>query len=454
LLRYRLGFALAAAFLGAGCFTSPVNMSPTVRIDAPSTPVVRGQPAPFTATASDPDGDSLTVLMNDTAGPCPKDFDLPAQWPSEGWNALQPHQVSSPEDPFCVWAKATDRYGAISVDAVTENPQDHAPTAVIALVSPAETSSFPVGSSFVLSAQGSTDPDTGDAAQLKFTWTLKSAPTTTPGILNFCADSSADMSKRCLKADVAGDYDVAVRVTDPAGMDSVAERTLHVVPGALPVAVIDLVAPTGTPIPLGSKIKFSGARSMFQDTTTQIYKWTLDPAPGSMAATAGCDGDATGQTQCFVADVSGTYHETLVVTNGTGDSQPVTATFVVAPDQPPCIDQTTPDLTTPVTTMTTFAVGSVSDDLDPFPSAQNMQWFQSIDGGPFAPMTKDFPSFNVTGASFGDVVKVRLEVHDRNTDRSAKEFAACGDADVCSMPSLIHPDTCIQRMTWTVHILP
>jgi hypothetical protein len=39
--------------------------------------------------------------------------------------------------------------------------------------------------------------------------------------------------------------------------------------------------------------------------------------------------------------------------------------------------------------------------------------------------------------------------------RAEREFLACGDdAGVCTATSLIHPEACFQRVTWTVHILP
>jgi hypothetical protein len=104
--------------------------------------------------------------------------------------------------------------------------------------------------------------------------------------------------------------------------------------------------------------------------------------------------------------------------------------------------------------MTLFNVDEIDDDLDPFPGVDDINWFISVNGSDFALVQKDFPSFQLgAGFTFADVVRVRLEIHDRRTDRSSSEFLAC-DKDVCSLPSLIHPDACIQRVTWTVHILP
>ena len=474
LLRNGSGFASAVVLLFAGCFTDPINMSPTVRIDAPLDPVSRKpldpifrglQPVTYTATASDPDGDSVSLQWERAAGAClSQDLDAQSSWPTSGWNPGKELDLLAADttSTFCVWVKATDRFGASAVDARTGDPQDRAPVASLELVSPPNAPSFAFTKDLVfrLSAEKSTDADPGDA--LQFLWTLKSSPSQTSA-LAACPGNPSD-AVRCLLADAAGDYQVEVRVTDDAMMDSIIDKTLHVLPGQLPVAAIDLVSPVGAgPFPLGSPFRISGAHSTGGDPTL-AFDWAdldLEAAMGSMASLGNCDSAGASDERCFTADVPGTYRVTLSVHNETGQSSPVSASFVVAPDQPPCLDHTTPDLTQPVTTAHDFVVDLVSDDLDPFPAAAmgmgaGMQWFLSEDGGPFMPVEKDFPSFSFNPAafSFGDVVRVRLEIHDRDTDRSAKEFLACGDADVCSAPSLIHPDACIQRVTWTVHILP
>ncbi|HEV3030796.1 MAG TPA: hypothetical protein VG319_04100, partial [Polyangia bacterium] len=246
---------------------------------------------------------------------------------------------------------------------------------------------------------------------------------------------------------------------DDSMKESIVDKTLHVLPGQLPTAALDLVSPLGSgPYPLGSTFRVSGARSTGADPMVPlgyVWKLELELAPTSLAALADCDGKGDMSVRCFVADVPGTYLVTLNAQNQTGQSPPVSATYIVATDQPPCLDQTTPDVATTVTTMTSFTVSSVSDDLDPYPGTASMQWFVSEAGGPFVLREKDFPSFQLPQVySVGDVVRVRLEISDRDTERSAQAFLACGDADVCTQPSAIHPGTCFQRVTWTVHILP
>jgi hypothetical protein len=448
LLRKWLGFVAVSACLGAaGCFTDPVNMSPTVRIDPPA-PFFRGQTVSYTATVIDPDGDALVLQWALLPGPC-----MGMALPMHGWVPAPAFNVQ-PQDTmsvFCVFAKATDRYGAWSFDAIQGNPQDHAPSAMLEVLSPGNGPSFPPGTMFVLSAETSTDQDPGDLNALTFSWTLKSTPSPTSQLLP-CPDGPMNMARRCLTADAAGDYQVEVVVTDPAGQSSAVDKTLHVAPGQLGSPAIDLVSPSGTgPYPLGSLFQVSGKNS---DGVDLGYNWTFDPPPGGSMGSGPCNDPSS---QCFTADVPGTYRIGLSVKNAAGDSPVVWATFVVAPDQPPCIDHTTPDFTPSVTllmTDTNFVVDLVSDDLDPYPSTADMQWWESDNDGPFQLVEKDFPSFPLHPGNYtpGDKVRLRLEVRDRDTARAEKAFLACGNADFCTQPSLIHPDTCFQRVTWTVMI--
>ena len=456
LLENRLGLAVAAACLWTGCYTGPINMRPNVSINAPVDPIFRGQALTYTATASDPDSDAVTLQWVETAGACPSGFDQPSAWPTTGWTPGDRLVVQGKEteSPFCVWVEARDGYGATTVDACPGDPQDRAPVAVLELTAPANAPSYPAHTVFTLSAAKSSDPDPGDV--IRFEWTLKASPSPTASLVS-CASPSTD-AVRCLTADAAGDYQVELRVVDDSMKESIVEKTLQVLPGQLPAAALDLVSPVGSgPYPLGSTFQVSGESSTGADgpMLPLEYVWKLEQAPTSLATLADCDGKGDMSVRCFVADVPGTYRVTLQVQNQTGLSPPVSTTYIVAMDQPPCLDQTTPDVATTVTTMTSFTVSSVSDDLDPYPGTASMQWFVSEAGGPFVLREKDFPSFPLPQVySFGDIVRVRLEISDRDTERSARAFLACGDADVCTQPSAIHPGACFQRVTWTVHILP
>jgi hypothetical protein len=418
-------------------------MRPSVRID-PHPPFSLGQPVTYHATASDPDGDSLQPLQwVRVPGQCQG-----GDGPSGGWSQSSDFTVASmyTTSAFCVFVKATDGYGASAVDYVEGDPQDNPPIAVLELVSPPEASSFEAGTPFVLSAEKSSDPDPGDAVQIQ--WFVKAGPPSFTSLPE--CPGTAPQLRRCFIATDPGDYQIEIRVTDNEAQTSTADKWLHVRPGQLGTPAIDLVSPAGSgPYPLGSLFQVTGQNS---DGVDLGYDWEIVPPPGSDPMSGPCNDPSS---QCFTADIPGTYRVGLSVRNDAGPSPIVWATFVVAPDQPPCIDHTTPDFTPAMTVLTAdtdFVVDLVSDDLDPFPPTTDMQWWESDNGGDFHLVENGFPSFPLHHASYepGVQVRLRVEVRDRDTTRAEEGFIACHDADFCSEPSLIHPSACFQRVTWTV----
>jgi hypothetical protein len=472
-----VGLVVAAALAAAGCFTSPINMAPTVQIDPPAS-VPRHGTASFSATTSDPNGGRPRLWWK-TTSECPTDIPPPLVWQQGPWSEEDVLMLPLPgtmiEAPLCVWAQAVDDEGAASVTWLPVNPIDLPPEAHIALTSPAEATSFPLHTMFVLTPDGTTDPD-DTLDTLTFSWNVEpgplapaaasmSGPMPAAGLECMSCPPDAGPHAECCVANAPGLYDVELQVTDPANKTAVASRSLWVLPGDPPVAAIDIVSPTGAgPFPLEAPVRFSGASSTGDPVDFMWHVFLELPSGPQEVPLSDCDGDTSKMSQCFVPNVDGNYRVTLQVTNDSGATSPtVTVPFTVAPDQPPCLEHETPSppVTTVMTmtdpaTMTntkviTFVADKVSDDLD----ASNLtyEWFESDDGMTFRFVSSVSSSLKLTPSiSFGDVF-VRLQISDRNTDRSAQEFAAC-HTDVCSLPSLIHPDTCIQRVTWKVHVLP
>ena len=264
-------------------------------------------------------------------------------------------------------------------------------------------------------------------------------------------------------------------------------KSLNVAPGQPPQAMLELVSPQRSgPYPLGTTFKISGALSMGGDAADPLDpQWKLDTsgASSSVASLQPCADDPTSElVRCFTADVEGTYAVQLQVASDGTPSQVATLTpsLQVLGDQPPCIGMSTPSVTTPTISAPAedgleFTIGTVCDDLDPFSAVappmtsatplspngkSHFQWFiDRGDGNGLNPTWEDLSWFQIDPKEFqtGDQVRVRLQITDADTDRSAKEFQACTD-DTCSSgvenDSCAAPEDhviCYQRMTWTVN---
>jgi hypothetical protein len=456
LLRYRLGPVLMAAGFWGGCYTGPINMGPAVHINPPPGRFFRGQAVTYTANASDPDNDALKLLLAWTPGTCPSDYFSPEKWPAaEVWSPGPDLVVGSTKTraPFCVWAMAVDSYGATAVDAKPAEPDDHPPMAALAVIDPQTNAPFPLHTIFRLSSDGSKDDDTGDPVIP--TWTLLVSPSPMASLEHCPGDSSETL--RCLTADVPGDYQVRLDISDGV-VSSFIQKTLTVLPGHAPIAVLDLLAPAGNgPYPLGSAFRVSGSRSTVDPGDKKMPNWTLNTtgAPTSIATLRPCVDDPSEFVRCFAADAPGHYIVELSVSDGSQDSAPVGKTFEVLDDTPPCLLLTAPTMTSPVVGRdakmdVTFEVISVKDDLDPVVQAD---WFLKEGSTAFRLYENDFPKAKIPAGQylFGDQIQVRVQIRDRNVSRSELAFTACGDAPTCftGAPS----DGCFQRFTWTVNFI-
>ena len=461
-----MGFVIALSYLLVGCYTDPINMRPTVSIDPQTAPVFRGEAFTVTATWHDLDGDGVSPYWLQTDGACPPDFAAVSAWPpaTAEWTSEQSMTVDGddPAPTFCVWVKVVDTHGAAGVDARTYQPTDHPPNALITLVAPTDETSFALHTQFQLSAASSTDADASDMSTLIFTWDVVSSPDPKLDVTGCMAGNTCSF-----KADASGEYDVKLTVSDGTDMSSVV-RTLRVLPGAPPVALLEVTSPTTPgPYPLGTTFRVSAALSTGGDAMNPIDPtWmplNLDGAPGSKAQLTGCVDDPSSlEVQCFTADAPGTYAVQLTVSNDT-TSAPATLTVTVLPDQPPCLGILTPSappVSWNASTKLTFSA-TVDDDLDAFPpkvsadtaeqslfGVPHFQWFlDDMDGTGFHPVWVDENTFPIPAGMFQtlDQARVRLEISDDDTERSAKEFAAC-TTDFCFTSA-----SCFQRTTWTVN---
>ena len=235
----------------AGCFTSPINRAPVVtELSADGVPL-HGQAATITAHGYDPDDDQLTWtwattpyqdVCTDSGNPvdcsCP-DKGKPINWPlarAVASNTLSPTSYQVPATmtagPLCVWAMATDRFGAMGVDVYGLVPSNNPPQPVLRVVSPDAANSYPAYTHFQLAADQSIDAD-GDP--LTYKMTLDQAPLGSTAVLQACGDpiTSTDPRFQCLDVEVPGQYVVSLAVDDGDGSRSTS-LTLTVLPDQPP----------------------------------------------------------------------------------------------------------------------------------------------------------------------------------------------------------------------------
>jgi hypothetical protein len=477
-----------AAFALAGCFPDPVNMRPTVQIEAPTQQVFKGQTWSYTARTLDGDDDSVTLGWASMGGNCPDNFKSPESWPSQ-WQKAPTYTVDQrlTTSTYCVWAKVTDSHGAADVDTREETPSNHPPVVSIEVAATdkqrRQDGTFPLRTRFVMSAMNTTDED-GDSLDFK-EWTLL-PPSTSTATLDKCPENM-DPALRCFAVDVEGDYVVRVKVSDGTQNVVKASDPLHITRGVGPVAVLKVVSPlaasAASPVtsdvvqtyPLGTEFKFSGKDS---SSTEQIdpdglmFVWTSDfsGATGTTSKPLPCADDMSMSFRCFTGDVPGRYRVNLVVQDGPASSALVSKEVQVLPDAMPCLGTTDPPLILGGMVASSlehgrdFEIEFVTDDLDPFPpttsfkNATRFDWFvKDPKSGAFR-LFQSGPSntFHMSSDGFilGDEAFVRVQIRDRDADRSQLQFEKCGpDAPKCAADDRTPP--CFQRWTWkTSFVLP
>ncbi len=129
----------------------------------------------------------------------------------------------------------------------------------------------------------------------------------------------------------------------------------------------------------------------------------------------------------------------------------------IAEDRLPCIGATMPVLTTiPLvrdpSVVNTFEVDSIDDDGNSALIGQDrihFTWYEGPADGPLLYQGGDDSHFMQVPDNTlrGETRKVRVEIHDVNSDQIDMKLRGCQNADVCFSA----PDSgCFLRMTWTV----
>ena len=169
-----------------------------------------------------------------------------------------------------------------------------------------------------LNGTGSTDANTGDT--LTYKWVMVSRPLASSATL-----SSDTASKPTFYADVVGDYVFSLQVNDGKLASNMSYVT--VTAGAANVAPVANAGSAQT-VARGATVTLDGSGSTDANNDVLIYRWTLTARPPGSAASLSV---SSLQKPTFVADVAGVYVATLVVNDGSLDSNMATVPVSVSP---------------------------------------------------------------------------------------------------------------------------
>jgi hypothetical protein len=266
-----------------------------------------------------------------------------------------------------------------------------------------------------------------------------------------------------------GTFCVFVTVTDTLGAAGRATKEL-VVQNEPPSVTLTQVAVVTTALratsderpPLYSRLRYkieaSDTDEVDSDRLTIVAQ--LRAPDGSTITPAVCDSST--KDVCFTADQPGVW--TLAAT--VADTAPALATaekrFDVAPDQAPCITETSPPFGVQGVVREAddidFAVEEIKDDGDPLPapldraSTSSFGWSWRLHGAPTFTrvLVPTLPRFTFPPGFFtsGQVVDVRVEVRDRRASQT--ELLTCSDPE---QPQCVVRERCSQWVTWTVVVL-
>lgn len=174
--------------------------------------------------------------------------------------------------------------------------------------------SIDLGAIVTLDASTSSDAD-GDS--LTYHWSISSAPSSS--IANLSVDSGVSIN---FTPDFSGNYVIQLVVNDGTGDSAPDSVTISVnePPNNTPIAD----AGDDFSVMVGEQAQLDGSMSLDKDGDTLSFDWTVIESPaGSSAALQ----NGNSNTPSFVADVTGNYVVSLVVSDGVVDSVPDTVTI-------------------------------------------------------------------------------------------------------------------------------
>lgn len=257
------------------------------------------------ATSRDPDGGTLTYAWTMLSRPAASTATLSSG--TGAFSQLTPDLLGD----YVVNVVATNPNGASSSYQTTVSVRNQRPVAAITsnatpIALPAgPTLRLPPNTTLTLRGTASLDAD-GDA--MTYAWSLDTRPPTSTAALSASTGATVQLT-----TDVAGSYQVRLRVTDTAGAYS--EKLLNIESGnAAPTAVIDK---SRMSVVAGNAVNASAAASHDEDGDILTYRWAIDGRPNGSNATIATPNAAQ---LAFTPDVAGTYVASVTVNDGKASS--------------------------------------------------------------------------------------------------------------------------------------
>ncbi|MGD8533059.1 MAG: PKD domain-containing protein [Gammaproteobacteria bacterium] len=367
---------------GGSSAPAPTNRAPVADAGADQAATV-GEQVTLRGSASDPDGDPVTLSWTITTRP------------TGSLSALSGSATASPSftpdlgGDYVLTLTASD--GSLQS---TDQVMVRANTPPMAIAGPDQ--NVEVGATVTLDGRGSSDADDDT---LTYRWSL-TRPVGSQATL-----SDPGSATPSFVADVAGRYAASLVVNDGRS-DSLADTTF--VSASPAVVNTPPVADAGTDqlVEVGVQVTLDGSGSSDPDGDGLGYAWTLEVPSGSTAGLS----DVSAVSPTFTPDVAGTYTATLIVNDGQENSAPDSVIVEVSPEpnSPPVADAGEAQMVEVGVQVTLSGSGSDPDG-DPISFSWELEETPVGSGAVLADQFSPTPSFI---ADVGGVYRAFLTVSD------------------------------------------